>query len=443
MIRKLLVANRGEIACRIQRTCQRLGIETVAVYSDADTDALHVQEADERVHIGPPPVAQSYLQMDVIVDAALQTGADAIHPGYGLLSENAAFAALCQAKGLTFIGPSPDAIAQMGSKVRSREVAARAGVPTIPGSKGAIANVEEACRTAASLGYPVMLKASFGGGGIGMQLVADEVELRQAFQKNEARARAYFGNGELFLEKHIPAPHHVEIQVLFDQAGNAVYLWERECSIQRRHQKVVEEALSPFVDEPLRERMGAAALAIGRAIGYTGVGTVEFLVDAERRFYFLEMNTRLQVEHPVTEMVTDTDLVALQIAVAQGERLPFTQAEVPRFGHAIECRIYAEDPVKMIPSPGRIREFQPPTGPGVRNDVGVRAGSSVPPFYDAMIGKLIVHGRDRRQAVERMKQALTAYHITGIQTNLPLLQKIVASPAFRKGNTTTDFLAQL
>jgi acetyl-CoA carboxylase biotin carboxylase subunit len=443
MVRKLLIANRGEIARRVIRTCRRLGIGTVAVYSDADANALHVQEADEAVRIGPPPVAQSYLQIEAIIAAARATGADAVHPGYGLLSENAAFAAACRDAGLVFVGPTPEAISAMGSKMRARQVVRQAGVPVVPGSDGPVPDAQTACRLAEEIGYPVMLKASYGGGGIGMQAVEHAEQLIRAFTSNQGRAKAYFGDGELFLEKRLISPRHIEIQVLFDHFGNGVYLWERECSIQRRHQKVVEEAPSPFLDDELRQRMGAAALAIARAIEYQNAGTVEFLVDADRNFYFLEMNTRLQVEHPVTEMVTGLDLVALQIAIADGQALTVTQADIRREGHAIECRVYAEDPETMLPSPGRITEFVPPSGPGVRNDVGVAAGSEVSPFYDSMIGKLIVHGQNRFEALVRVRQALGEYKIAGIKTNLPLLCRILESPAFAAGQTTTDFLINL
>ncbi|SIS67729.1 acetyl-CoA carboxylase biotin carboxylase subunit [Alicyclobacillus vulcanalis] len=440
MFAKVLIANRGEIARRIIRTCRRMGIATVAVYSDADEKALHVREADEAVRIGEPPVAKSYLNIEAILRAAEETGAEAIHPGYGLLSENAEFARAAVARGIKFIGPSAEAIAAMGSKVAARETVKRAGAPVVPGSEGAVADADEAARMAAEIGYPVMLKASYGGGGIGMQVVQSEEELRKAFASNSARAKAYFGNGEMFLEKRVQRPRHVEIQVLCDAHGQAVYLWERECSIQRRHQKVVEEAPSPFVDEALRQRMGEAALAICRAIGYENAGTLEFLVDEDKNFYFLEMNTRLQVEHPVTEMVTGLDLVEWQLRIAAGEPLGFRQGDIRRDGHAIECRVYAEDPEKMLPSPGTISRLVLPEGEGIRNDVGVESGSEITPYYDPMIGKLIAHGRDRAEAIQRMQQALDAYVLEGIRSNLPLLRAIVASDRFRAGDTTTDFL---
>lgn len=443
MVRKLLVANRGEIARRVIRSARRMGIATVAVYSDADMKALHVSEADEAVRIGPAPVAQSYLNIGEILEAARQTGADAVHPGYGLLSENAKFAQACRDAGFLFIGPSTEAIAIMGSKTAAREKMMKANVPVVPGSMAAVTSIEDAKRVAADMGYPMMLKAAYGGGGIGMQVVLNGDELEKAFKSNQTRAQAYFGQGDLFLEKRIEAPRHIEIQVLLDEHGNGVYLWERECSIQRRHQKVVEEALSPFVDDELRAQMGRAALQAARAIDYTNAGTVEFLVDRDRNYYFLEMNTRLQVEHPVTEMITGLDLVEWQLRIASGETLAFSQQGVQRNGHAIECRIYAEDPVKMLPSPGTIETLVLPTGDGVRNDVGVTAGSEVSPYYDPMIGKLIVHGRDRSEAIVKMRAALESYQITGIRTNIPLLQRIIAAPSFAAGETTTDFIEHL
>lgn len=443
MLRKVLVANRGEIARRIIRTCRDMGIATVAVYSDADAKSLHVQEADEAVRIGPPPVAQSYLQMDAIVTAAKSLGADGIHPGYGLLSENALFAQACLDAGLTFVGPPPAAIAAMGSKVEARDIMRAAGVPIVPGSTGAVPDADAAMIVADQIEYPIMVKASAGGGGIGMQEVFNADELRQAFAANQGRAQAYFGSGEMFLEKRIMAPHHIEIQLLCDAYGHCVYLWERECSVQRRNQKVIEESLSPFVDEPLRHRMGEAALSAARAIGYANAGTIEFLVDAEKHFYFLEMNTRLQVEHPVTECVTGLDLVAWQLRIASGEALDFVQGDVRRDGHAIEARIYAEDPERMLPSPGTITHLQLPEGEGVRNDVAVTSGSEVPSYYDPMIGKLIVHAPTRLESILKMRGALDAYDVTGIKTNLPLLRRIISSEAFALGNTTTDFIVAL
>ncbi|KPV45402.1 acetyl-CoA carboxylase biotin carboxylase subunit [Alicyclobacillus ferrooxydans] len=440
MIRKVLIANRGEIACRIIRTCREMGISTVAVYSDADKDALHVKEADEAVRIGPPPVAQSYLQIDAIIEAAQQTGADALHPGYGLLSENPELARRVAAAGIRFIGPSPEAMAEMGSKVAARSRMKEAGVPLVPGSAGALKDVDHALAEAKAIGYPVMLKASAGGGGIGMQVVGDAEALKKAFASNQARAAAYFGNGEMFIEKLVQSPRHIEVQVLFDEHGNGVYLWERECSIQRRHQKVVEEAPSSFVDATMRKQMGEAALRAARSIGYTNAGTVEFIVDADKNFYFLEMNTRLQVEHPVTEAITGLDLVEWQIRIARGEALTFGQADVRLSGHAIECRVYAEDPVKMLPSPGTVTDLILPQGEGIRNDVSLVAGAAVTPFYDPMIGKLIAYGANRTEAISRMAKAISEYRIEGIRTNLPLLEKIITSEAFAAGETTTEFI---
>jgi acetyl-CoA carboxylase biotin carboxylase subunit len=439
MFRKVLIANRGEIARRVIRTCQRLGIATVAVYSDADADALHVREADEAVRIGPPPVAQSYLQVNAIVQAARDTGADAVHPGYGLLSEQPAFARAVREAGIKFIGPSADAIAAMGSKIAARSMMKTAGVPIVPGTEGAV-DLAEALSFAEQIGYPVMLKAAHGGGGIGMQVVHNADELSKVFTSNQSRAKAYFGNGEMFVEKVVESPRHIEIQVLFDEHGNGVFLWERECSVQRRHQKVIEEAPSSFVDDELRQAMGQAALKAAQTIGYSNAGTVEFLVDSAKQFYFLEMNTRLQVEHPVTEMITGLDLVELQLQIADGALLPFAQSDVPLVGHAIECRVYAEDPEKMLPSPGTIEQLTLPTGEGVRNDVGVESGSKVTPYYDPMIGKLIVHASSRSEAIRRMADALSSYTVTGIKTNLPLLRKVIDSDAFARGDTTTDFL---
>ncbi|MCL6453086.1 MAG: acetyl-CoA carboxylase biotin carboxylase subunit [Alicyclobacillus sp.] len=442
MFRKVLIANRGEIARRVIRTCRAMGIATVAVYSDADANALHVREADEAVRIGPPPVAASYLQVDAVMEAARQTQADALHPGYGLLSENPALAEACADAGVTFIGPPAHAIREMGSKIRARQLMREAGVPIVPGSDGEVADLTAALQTARDIGYPVMLKASGGGGGIGMQVVESDAQLEKAFAANQQRAKSYFGSGAMFLEKYLEAPRHIEIQLLFDTHGHGVYLWERECSIQRRHQKVIEEAPSALGDAGLRKRMGEAALAAGRAIGYTNAGTVEFIVDGAGHFYFLEMNTRLQVEHPVTEAVTGLDLVELQLRVAAGEPLPFDQAGVALNGHAIECRIYAEDPVRMLPSPGTIQVLELPTGEGVRNDVGVESGSVVTPYYDPMIGKLIVHAPTREAAIAKMAQALAEYRVEGIKTNLPLLAQIVAHPQFQAGATTTDFIRQ-
>jgi acetyl-CoA carboxylase biotin carboxylase subunit len=442
VFQKVLVANRGEIALRVMRTCKALGIRTVAVYSDADADALHVLAADEARRIGPPPAAQSYLNMDRIIEVAKETGAEAIHPGYGFLSENPVFAERCREAGIVFIGPSRSAIAAMGSKIEARRKMQEAGVPVVPGIVEPLADENEAAAVAAEFGYPVMLKASAGGGGIGMQVVHNEEELRKAWAANRGRVKAYFGDDAMYIEKYIVHPRHIEVQVLADSQGNTVYLWERECSVQRRHQKVIEEAPFPFADETLRKKMGEAAVRAARSIGYENAGTIEFLVDAERNFYFLEMNTRLQVEHPVTEAITGLDLVKEQLRIAAGEPLGYGQNDIRRSGHAIECRIYAEDPKTFFPSPGTIETYEPPTAPFVRNETAVRSGSVVSPHYDPMIAKLIVHGNDRAEAIERMKQALAQYNVTGIKTNIPVLRQIVAHEAFAEGRTTTDFISR-
>lgn len=438
----VLVANRGEIARRVLRACKRMGLRTVAIYSDADAEALHVSEADVAVRIGPAPVAQSYLQAAAIVQAAQEAGADAVHPGYGLLSENAEFARLCVEAGLTFIGPTPEAIAQMGSKVAARAFAQAAGVPIVPGSPGAVASVQEALASAHLIGYPVMLKASAGGGGIGMTVARDDAQLEQAFVSSAKRVAAYFGDGTLYVEKYIENPRHIEIQVLADQHGHVVHLGERECSIQRRHQKVVEEAPSPGIDDQTRAAMGQAAVNLATKLGYIGAGTVEF-IEAKGAFYFLEMNTRLQVEHPITEEVTGVDIVEWQLRIAQGEPLGTEVVQARARGHAIECRVCAEDPVRFLPSPGTIESLALPSGPGVRHEIGVQAGDAITPFYDPMFAKLIVYGQTREEARQRMQAALGNYRVTGIKTNLPLLISIMESEAFRKGDTHTDFIAQL
>lgn len=440
MFKKILIANRGEIACRIIRACHEMGIQAAVIYSEADANALHVQLADEAHLVGPSPVAQSYLQSAKIVEIAKACGADAIHPGYGLLSENASFASACIDAKLVFIGPSSDAIARMGSKVEARQVALEAGVPVVPGSPGAVADEDEAAAMASSMGYPVMLKASAGGGGIGMVVAHDEAALRVAFASSSKRVLSYFGDGTMYIEKYIERPRHVEIQVLADQYGHAVHLGERECSIQRRHQKIVEESPSPVVDHALRERMGTAALALVHALHYTGVGTVEFLLDQVGNFYFLEMNTRLQVEHPVTEEVMGVDLVLWQLRVAMGEALDHRVMDRKPQGHAMECRICAEDPTRFFPSPGTITELHIPEGIGVRNEIGVRLGDTITPFYDPMFAKLIVYGTDRLDACNKMIHALAAYQVAGIKTNIPLLQRVLENDAFAQGDTNTAFI---
>ncbi|WP_066287575.1 acetyl-CoA carboxylase biotin carboxylase subunit [Bacillus sp. FJAT-29937] len=440
MFSKILIANRGEIALRVIRTCQKLGIKTVAIYSEADADSLFVRNADEAYCVGKPPVNQSYLNMDEIIRIAKESGAEAVHPGYGLLSENAVFAARCKNEGLVFIGPSPEIIASMGSKIEARKMMKEAGVPIIEGINTPLADEEEAKLAAEKIGYPLMLKASAGGGGIGMQLVHSEEELVKAFAGNKKRAESFFGNGAMFLEKYIAEPHHIEVQILADSFGNIVPLWERECSIQRRNQKVVEEAPSPFISEDTRMKMLDAAVTAAKHIGYSNAGTIEFLVDKEQNYYFLEMNTRLQVEHPVTEEITGLDLVEEQLKVAAGQPLSFTREEVVRKGHAIEVRIYAEDPKTFFPSPGKITEFQLPDGEGIRNECAIEAGSQVTPFYDPMIAKLIAWGETRDEAAARMKAALENYKIEGIKTNIPMLINTVAHEQFLSGYTTTQFV---
>ncbi|MBY0095531.1 acetyl-CoA carboxylase biotin carboxylase subunit [Mesobacillus maritimus] len=440
MFSKILIANRGEIALRVIRTCQKLGIKTVAIYSEADAESLFVREADEAYCVGKPPVNQSYLNADEIISIAKKSGAEAVHPGYGLLSENAAFAKKCNEENLVFIGPSPEIIASMGSKIEARKTMKEAGVPIIEGINTSLESEEEAVLAAKEIGYPLMLKASAGGGGIGMQLVHSEEELLKAFAGNKKRAESFFGDGAMFLEKYIDEPHHIEVQILADSHGNVVPLWERECSIQRRNQKVVEEAPSPFINEETRSNMLEAAVKAAQHIGYSNAGTIEFLVDKEQNFYFLEMNTRLQVEHPVTEEITGLDLVEEQLKVAVGEKLSFTKEDVKRNGHAIEVRIYAEDPKTFFPSPGKITEFQLPQGDGIRNECAIEAGSQVTPFYDPMIGKLIAWGGTRFEACSRLKLALEEYKIEGIKTNIPMLIQTVSHKQFLSGYTTTQFV---
>lgn len=442
MIRKILIANRGEIASRIIRTCKKLGILTVAVHSEADSDSPFVGLADEAYLLGGPRVQESYLNVNKILEIAKETGAEAIHPGYGFLSENADFARSCEEAGLIFIGPKPEIIQQMGNKVEARKKMEQAGLPLVPGFSRPLIDSAEATAVAEKIGYPVMLKAAAGGGGIGMQAVANEDELTKAFEGNQKRAQLFFGNGDMFIEKLIEKPRHIEIQVLADSFGNAVYLWERECSVQRRHQKVVEEAPSSFLDEETRNRMGMAAVKAVKSIGYSNAGTLEFLVDADKNFYFLEMNTRLQVEHPVTEEITGLDLVEQQIKIASGNKLDFTQSEIKQDGHSIEVRIYAEDPKTFYPAPGRITTMELPEGEGVRHELAVHGTSVVSHFYDPMIAKLVVSGDSRDNAIERLREALASYKIEGIKTNLPLLMEIISHEAFSKGDTTTDFIAK-
>jgi len=440
MFNKVLIANRGEIAVRIIRTCKRLGIQTVAVYSEADAESLHVKLADEAHLIGKPRVSESYLNLEKIIEVAKETKAEAIHPGYGLLSENPLFAKHCQEEGIVFIGPKPEVIAKMGSKIESRKTMEEAGVPIVPGISFALEDIEAALKAAEQIGYPIMLKASAGGGGIGMQVVHNEEELRKAFEGNQKRAASFFGDGTMYMEKYFENPRHIEIQLLADSHGNCVYLWERECSIQRRHQKVIEEAPSPFLDNETRKKMGEAAVKAAKHIGYTNAGTIEFLVDEQKNFYFLEMNTRLQVEHPVTEEITGLDLVEEMLRVALGEPLRYTQDEIRMEGHAIEARIYAEDPKTFFPSPGKITAYNPPEGEHVRNETAVSSGSTVTPFYDPMIAKLVVKGADRQEAINRMVLALNDYQIEGIKTNIPMLKEVFEHSEFQAGNTTTNFV---
>ena len=425
------------------RACREMGISTVAVYSDADRDALHVRMADEAYHIGPAPSSESYLRGDRIIEVAQRSGAEAIHPGYGFLSENAGFVRQVVKAGITFIGPPPEAMESMGGKITARRIAVEAGVPVVPGTNDPIDSVEEALKIAAEIGYPVMLKASAGGGGKGMRLVADESELRSALDAARSEALSSFGDESVFMEKAVVRPRHIEIQVFSDTHGNHVHLGERECSIQRRHQKVIEEAPSPINSAELREKMGACAVMVAKAVGYVGAGTVEFLVsDVDRSFYFLEMNTRLQVEHPVTELVTGIDLVREQINVALGEPLSFNQEDIRLSGHAIECRIYAEDPDQnFMPSPGNIAKLRVPAGPGVRDDGGVYEGGEVSIYYDPMISKFAVHGKDRNEAIERMRRALAEYQVAGIKTTLPFFREVMEDPVFIAGDLDTGFIS--
>ncbi len=444
MFKKILIANRGEIACRIIRTCREMQIKSIAVFSDADADALHVRMSDEAYNIGPPPSNESYLRGEKIIEVALAAGADAIHPGYGFLSENAEFVRQVAEAGIVFIGPSPQAMESMGGKISARKIAIAAGVPVVPGTTEPISSYEEAAEIASSFGYPVMLKASAGGGGKGMRLVDDENGLKAAIVAAQSEALASFGDDAVYIEKAILRPRHIEIQIFSDTTGNHVHLGERECSIQRRHQKVIEEAPSPINSLELRSAMGECAVLVAKAVDYVGAGTVEFLVsDLDRSFYFLEMNTRLQVEHPVTELVTGIDLVREQISVAAGEPLSFTQDDIKLVGHAIECRVYAEDPDNnFLPSPGTISRLRIPHGPGVRDDGGVYEGAEVSVHYDPMISKFAVFGRSRDEALERMRRALFEYEITGIKTTLPFFREVMNDEEFRSGELDTGFISR-
>ena len=444
MFKKILVANRGEIAVRVIRACHDLGISAVAVYSDGDRAALHVLKADEAYRIGPAPAAESYLKIENILEAARKSGAEAIHPGYGFLSENPRFARACDEAGIKFIGPPATAMEAMGSKTRARQHMEKAGVPFVPGTSRGLSSIEELTKTASQLGYPVMLKAAAGGGGKGMRLVDRAEDLASAFEGARSEAQRAFGDDEVYLEKAITNPRHIEVQVLADEHGNAVYLGERDCSIQRRHQKVVEEAPSPAVNTEMRRRMGDVAVRAAQAVGYTNAGTIEFLADQSGNFYFLEMNTRLQVEHPVTELVTGLDLVQLQIRIAAGEPLPFRQEDLAIRGHAMECRIYAEDPENnYFPSPGRITQLQEPSGPGIRLDSGIYQGWSVPLDYDPLLAKLIAYGEDRQQAISRLRRAIDEYFVGGVKTNLGLFRTILSNKEFLEGKADTGMLSRL
>ncbi|HMK30198.1 MAG TPA: acetyl-CoA carboxylase biotin carboxylase subunit [Terriglobales bacterium] len=443
MFNKILIANRGEIAVRVIRACREMGIRSVAVYSDVDRASLHVRKADEAYHIGPASAAESYLNIAKLLEVAKRSGAEAIHPGYGFLSENSRFAQACADARVKFIGPTPAAMEAMGSKTRARQAMAEAGVPMVPGSKRGLEFAQTA-ELADEIGYPVMLKAAAGGGGKGMRLVRHPQDLKSAFEAARSEAVRSFSDGEVYLEKFIENPRHVEMQILADEHGNTVYLGERECSVQRRHQKVLEESPSPIVTPEMRQRMGEIAVRVAQAAQYTNAGTVEFLVDQERNFYFLEMNTRLQVEHPVTELVTGLDLVHQQIRIAAGERLPLAQRDISVRGHAIECRIYAEDPDNnFFPSPGTITLLLAPSGPGIRRDSGMYEGWTVPIDYDPLLAKLIGYGFDREEAMSRLERALYEYFVGGIKTNISLFRRILRDPDFRAGRLDTGFLDRL
>ncbi|SFQ96313.1 acetyl-CoA carboxylase biotin carboxylase subunit [Poseidonocella sedimentorum] len=448
MFKKILIANRGEIACRVIKTARRMGIQTVAVYSDADRNALHVEMADEAVHIGPAPANQSYIVIDKIMDAIATSGAEAVHPGYGFLSENAKFAAALEAAGVAFIGPPKGAIEAMGDKITSKKIAQEAGVSTVPGYMGLIGDADEAVKIAGQIGYPVMIKASAGGGGKGMRIAWNDTEAREGFQSSKNEAAASFGDDRIFIEKFVTQPRHIEIQVLCDAHGNGIYLGERECSIQRRNQKVVEEAPSPFLDEETRKAMGEQAVALAKAVGYASAGTVEFIVDGHRNFYFLEMNTRLQVEHPVTELITGVDLVEQMIRVANGEPLTMSQDDVKLTGWAIENRLYAEDPYRgFLPSIGRLTRYRPPAEHAsetvvVRNDTGVFEGGEISMYYDPMIAKLCTWAPTRGAAIEAMRVALDRFEVEGIGHNLPFLAAVMDHPKFVSGDITTAFIAE-
>ena len=440
MFRKILIANRGEIALRVIRACREMDIRTVAIYSDADRSALHVRKADEAYYVGASPAAESYLRIDRILDLARQSQAEAIHPGYGFLAENPTFAEACEKAGVTFIGPSSETLRLCGSKTASRRLAKQVGVPTIPGTEQDLSD-EEILKKAPEIGFPVLIKAAAGGGGKGMRVVREAAELQSAIRAARSEGQSSFGDPAIYVEKYLIRPRHIEMQIVADATGHTLYLGERECSLQRRHQKVVEESPSPFMTPDLRRQMGEAAVALARGSGYTNAGTVEFLVDADRNFYFLEVNARLQVEHPVTELVTGIDLVKSQIRIAAGEEIPLRQEEIEPRGHAIECRIYAEDPAyNFAPFPGTITLYRPPAGPGIRDDSGVYEGFEVPIYYDPMISKLVAWGKDRHEAISRMRQALQNYLIAGIKTTVSFLVEVMADPRFLEGDIDTTFV---
>jgi acetyl-CoA carboxylase, biotin carboxylase subunit len=440
VFKKILIANRGEIALRIIRACKEMGIKTVAVHSTADAHSLHVRFADQSVCIGPPKSADSYLNVPSIISAAEITDTEAIHPGYGFLAENASFAEVCNSTGLRFIGPSPESIKLMGDKAKARETAQKAGVPVLPGSNGVVTEESSAIEIARELGFPVIVKAAAGGGGKGMRVVMQEEDFANAFVMAQAEALAAFSNADVYIEKYILRPRHIEIQIIADEKGNTVYLGERECSIQRRHQKLIEEAPSVIIDAGLRRQMGEMAVAIARTVRYRNAGTIEFLMDENRKFYFMEMNTRIQVEHPVTEMVTGIDLVKEQIRVAAGLPLSVSQDRIKISGHSIECRINAEDPEKFTPSPGTITAFNPPGGLGVRVETAAYTQYVIPPYYDSMIAKLIVHAESREEAIMRMQRALDEFIIEGVKTTIPMHKKILADPDFQAGDISTKFM---
>lgn len=443
MFNKILVANRGEIAVRIIRTCHDMGIATVAVYSEADADALHVQYADEAYCVGPAQDTQSYLNLSAVVKAAVESKADAIHPGYGFLSENPQLPAVCRTWGIDFIGPEPEAIERLGSKALARQAMIQAGVPVVPGTAGTIEAPKDARQTAAELGYPVLVKASYGGGGRGIRIANDDKELNEVLKVVRGEAARYFGNDDIYLEKYLQEPRHIEVQILADRGGNMIHLFERECSLQRRRQKIIEESPSPALDDELREAVCAAAVRAAKAVNYSNAGTVEFLLDRDKNFYFCEMNTRIQVEHPITEMITGLDLIKEQIRIAAGENLRWRQEDIHLSGAAIECRITAEDPDnRLLPSPGTITRFDTPGGPWVRVDSGVRQGTTVTPYYDSLLAKLIVWGENRDEAIRRTQRALKEFQVEGIKTILPIHRAILKHPDFQSGRYHTQFLEE-